>query len=216
MITNNLKKRIYTSFLLFFIAFLIIKYDTILLYVLIIAGVYSIIEFLSISKKIFKKNYNILISNIFFIFYIFLFCIMFFLLSTFIQTKIILYSLLLTCVASDIGGFIFGKIFRGPKLTKLSPSKTYSGAFGSLILSSITFSLLLFYYTKNYNLDFMLIGLIVSFACQFGDLFFSLLKRQAKLKDTGNILPGHGGILDRLDGILLGIPVGFLSLIILT
>ena len=215
MILTNLKKRVYTSLALFVLIFLIVKYDSILLYFLILSGVFSSIEFLTILKKIYKNKFYILISSLLFVSYIFLFCSMFYLLSSFLQTKIILYSLLLTCIASDIGGFIFGKIFKGPKLTKLSPGKTYSGALGSIFLSLSTFSLIIFYYTKNFNYEFIITGIFISIACQFGDLFFSLLKRKAKLKDTGNILPGHGGILDRLDSILFGMPVGFLLLIIL-
>ena len=79
----------------------------------------------------------------------------------------------------------------------------------------MTFSSLIFFFTNNINLTIILIGIITSVACQIGDLFFSFLKRKAKIKDTGNFLPGHGGILDRLDGILLGVPLGFFSLTIL-
>ena len=121
---------------------------------------------------------------------------------------------LLTCVASDIGGFIFGKIFKGPKLTKISPNKTISGAIGSLVFSSLFILMLIFYLTKNFDPYIIIIGCITSISCQIGDLFFSLLKRKSFLKDSGNFLPGHGGILDRIDGILLGVPVGFLTFLI--
>ena len=121
---------------------------------------------------------------------------------------------LVTCVASDIGGFTFGKIFKGPKLTKISPNKTISGAIGSLIFSCLFILMLTYYLTKNFDLYIIIIGCIISVSCQIGDLFFSFLKRKSFLKDSGNFLPGHGGILDRIDGILLGIPVGFLTFII--
>ena len=129
--------------------------------------------------------------------------------------KYTLSIILFGCVASDIGGFIFGKIFKGPKLTKISPNKTYSGAIGSIVLTLITVSILFYYFLKIFNLDTIILALVVSIFCQLGDLLFSLLKRKAKIKDTGNILPGHGGVLDRLDGIYLGIPVGILTLALL-
>ena len=122
--------------------------------------------------------------------------------------------LLLTCIASDIGGFIFGKTFKGPKLTKISPNKTISGAIGSLIFSSLFIFIFIYYLTKNFDPYVIIVGCIISISCQIGDLFFSFLKRKSFLKDSGNFLPGHGGILDRIDGILLGIPVGFLTFLI--
>ena len=122
---------------------------------------------------------------------------------------------MITCIASDIGGFAFGKIFKGPKLTKISPKKTISGSLGSFIISASVISLLMFYLTNHLDLKIFIIGLVTSFACQLGDLFFSFLKRKSFMKDTGNILPGHGGILDRIDGIIFGIPVGFLSLLLI-
>ena len=122
---------------------------------------------------------------------------------------------MLSCVASDIGGYIVGKSLKGRKLTKISPNKTLSGAIGSLIFSSATFSILIFLFTNNFNYKIIFCGLLISIACQLGDLVFSLLKRKAKLKDTGSILPGHGGMLDRVDSYLMGIPIGFLSLIII-
>tara|TARA_Y200000002_G_C22511935_1_gene591702 strand:+ start:188 stop:838 length:651 start_codon:yes stop_codon:yes gene_type:complete len=214
MISANLKQRIYTSLLLLLLVFLVLNFNIILVYTLILIGVYSALEFLSISKKIFINKFLEIVSNIFFISYIFLFCFMFYFLSSFALIKLILYSLLFACIASDIGGFCFGKIFKGPKITKISPNKTYSGAFGSILFSSITLTTLIFFYTGDFDLKIILVGILVSIGCQIGDLFFSLLKRKAKLKDTGNILPGHGGVLDRLDGLLIGIPTGLLSLII--
>ena len=110
---------------------------------------------------------------------------------------------------------MFGKILKGPKLTKISPNKTFSGAIGSFIFSCTLFSSLIYYETKVFNFKIVTIGLMISLFCQIGDLFFSYLKRKAKKKDTGNLLPGHGGLLDRLDGIFFGIPLGFVTLIML-
>ena len=136
-------------------------------------------------------------------------------LYSFQQSKFILAVLLIGCVASDIGGYMLGKILKGPKLTKISPNKTFSGAIGSFIFSCTLFSSLIYYETKVFNFRIIIIGLMISLFCQIGDLFFSYLKRKADVKDTGNLLPGHGGLLDRLDGIFFGIPLGFLTLILL-
>ena len=214
MISINLKKRIYTSLVLFFLIFMILNFNSILLYTLILIGIYSILEFLNIVKKIFINKFYTIIKKIFFILYIFLFCFIFYFSSSSPLLKIIIFSTLFTCIGSDIGGFIFGKIFKGPKLTKISPKKTYSGAFGSILFSSFLLPTLIFFYTKVFDIKIIFIGVITSIACQLGDLFISFLKRKAKLKDTGNILPGHGGMLDRVDSLLLGIPIGLLSLIL--
>ena len=106
-----------------------------------------------------------------FVIYLFLFCLLFVYFYSIIQLKIIIFSLLFCCVASDIGGFIFGKLFKGPKLTKISPNKTLSGSVGSLFFSILTFSIIIFYFTNNFNLNILIIGLFTSIACQLGDLF---------------------------------------------
>ena len=212
MIDTVLKKRILTSFILLLLFFLILSFNTILIYSLLVLGVFSIIEFISLTKKIKINRFYLFLVNFFFIIYVFSFCSMFLIFSYFLQLKIILFSLLLCCSGSDIGGFIFGKIFKGPKLTKISPKKTISGSLGSLILASLIFFGSIFYFTDNTNYTILFVGAITSIACQIGDLFFSLLKRKAKIKDTGNFFPGHGGVLDRLDGIFLGMPIGFLAL----
>ena len=215
MILNNFKKRFLISVFLLFLFFLIFKSYIILNYCLIVLGVLSILEFLNLSRKIFKNKLGLILLNIFFISYIFIFCFIFLMFFNNTLLKYTLSIILFGCIASDIGGFIFGKIFKGPKLTKISPNKTYSGAIGSIVLTLITVSILFYYFLKIFNLDTIILALVVSIFCQLGDLLFSLLKRKAKIKDTGNILPGHGGVLDRLDGIYLGIPVGILTLALL-
>jgi len=215
MISKNLKKRIYTSITLLILTLLIIKYNAALVFVLLVFGVVSLLEFMSLINKIKLNKFYSLISNIFFAVYLFLFCSIFFLLSNFLQLKVIIFILLLGCVASDIGGFIFGKIFKGPKLTRISPNKTYAGSLGSIISTILVLSSAIFFFTNSFTYVVIIIAIITSIACQIGDLFFSFLKRKARIKDTGDFLPGHGGILDRLDGILIGVPTGMFFLSIL-
>ena len=213
MIKANFKKRAYTSLVLLAIVFLMFSSQIILTYFLIVIGILSILEFTKMIKKIsLHKTIQLFISLIFII-YVYLFCYMFFFFSSLIQLKIILLIFLIGCISSDIGGYIFGKIFKGPKLTKISPNKTYTGALGSIIFTILIMSLLFFYIFQNFNYKIILIALVTSIFCQIGDLIFSYLKRKAKTKDTGKLLPGHGGILDRIDGIYLGIPIGIYFLI---
>ena len=215
MISNNLRKRLFTSLGLFFLVYFIFIYNFIQVYFLIILSVLSILEFAQLTKKITMKNFNFFLINFIFIIFILIFSFMFFLFSNIMGLKIILLILLVGCIASDIGGYIFGKIFKGPKLTKISPNKTYSGAIGAIILCTILMLTLFNFFIESINFRIIIISIITSVSCQLGDLLFSFLKRKAKTKDTGNFFPGHGGVLDRLDGIFLGIPLGFLSLIIL-
>jgi len=208
----NLKKRIYTSIILFLIIYLIISFNFFLLFILIVLGNLSILEFFNISKRIIKNKFNLFFINTIFSLYIFLFCILFFYFSNILYLKIILFSLLFGCIASDVGGYVFGKLFKGPKLTKISPKKTITGSIGSIIFTIVIITFLFFYITNSFSYYSIFIATLTSLSCQVGDLFFSYLKRKAKIKDTGNFLPGHGGILDRLDGILLAIPLSVLSL----
>ena len=76
-------------------------------------------------------------------------------------------------------------------------------------------SFFIFFFTDNIEFNILIAGLLISIICQFGDLFFSFLKRKSRIKDTGKILPGHGGILDRVDGILIGVPIGFVIMILI-
>jgi len=215
MISENLKKRLVTSILLISLLILMIVSKPIFLYLLIIIGIFSIIEFTGLIKKINKKFLLRLVFNLIFIIFVFILFSLFFILSDNFQFKIVLFTLLLTCISSDLGGYIFGKIFKGPKISKISPNKTISGSIGSFIFSSLTFCGLFFLMTKNINYIIILTGVITSLVCQIGDLFFSYLKRRANKKDTGNLLPGHGGVLDRIDGIIFGLPAGFIFLIAL-
>tara|TARA_Y100001936_G_C16033793_1_gene647257 strand:- start:1131 stop:1649 length:519 start_codon:yes stop_codon:yes gene_type:complete len=130
-----------------------------------------------------------------------------------------IYLLLITsiCVSTDIGGYIFGKLFKGPKLTKFSPNKTYSGMIGAYVIS-ILVSLVLFNHdfilenSAETNLSSIFFVFIVSTISQIGDIIISYFKRLANIKDTGKILPGHGGLLDRVDGMIFAFPFSFVIL----
>ncbi len=214
--TQNFKKRIFTSIFLFTILFLMIVNTYVAGYFLMIASIFCILEFFKMISIIFdKEKLKQLVINLCFIIYIFAFSSSFIILLGFIHLKILIFLILLTCVLSDIGGFVFGKIFKGPKLTKISPNKTIIGAIGSLVFSGIFITLGAYLLTKNIDPYIWIVGIITSVACQLGDLFISYLKRKSFLKDTGDFLPGHGGVLDRVDAMLLGIPIGIITLILI-
>ena len=124
--------------------------------------------------------------------------------------------IIVICILTDIGGYIFGKILKGPKLTKISPKKTYSGVFGAFLLPLIAGLVVYQYQYINeipaQGLYFLIIILFISLTSQIGDLIISYFKRKAKIKDTGKILPGHGGLLDRIDGMIFVFPTIFIIL----
>lgn len=207
-------KRVITSVILFSLLILTLRYESILIITTMILGVLSILELFALSKRVFTNKFYLFFSNLFFSFYIFFFFSIFVFISGYFQFKILLFLLLLGCIGSDLGGYIFGKIFKGPKLTKISPNKTYAGAIGSIVFTSLIFLSFSFYFSIHPYTKIFILAVVTSIFCQLGDLFISLLKRKANVKDTGNILPGHGGILDRLDGIFVGVPLGFLIFIL--
>jgi phosphatidate cytidylyltransferase len=181
---------------------------------LIIIAIISWIEFYALISKILKKN--ILKDKFFRFFYKTLSLIylsglvylIFAIESEYSNLKIYLLYTVLVAILSDIGGLVCGKIFKGKKLTKISPNKTISGSIGSFMFSIL---LIPFFYKVQIDqslVNFFLITIIISLTSQLGDLFISLLKRKAKVKDTSDLLPGHGGVLDRIDGIIFAIPVG--------
>lgn len=214
MISKNFKIRTFTSLALLLLLLLMFNFDIVLVFSLLVLSTYSLQEFFSITQKIFQKKLYNAIVNLMFIIYVSVFCILFFLTTIFFELKLILFVILVGCIFSDIGGFIAGKIFKGPKLTNISPNKTISGAIGSLFFTCSIMSFLFFNFTGKLSLKIFIVSVFTSLFCQLGDLFFSYLKRKAKIKDTGNLLPGHGGVLDRLDGVFIGVPAGYISLII--
>ena len=212
---SELKKRIITSIVLIGIFLLCYFIHAYFFYALIvIVSLISWIELNNIFKKIklkkSLKNINVFLSFIYLSLFAFIFCYSY-------NEKISLIFILLVCIFSDIGGYIIGKTIGGKKLTKISPKKTISGSIGSLFFSIIPLFILNIYDNDEYPIKIFifLLCLLISLACQIGDLFISYLKRKAKVKDTGNILPGHGGLLDRIDGIILAVPVGIVGLIII-
>ena len=114
------------------------------------------------------------------------------------------------CISTDIGGYVFGKIFKGPKLTKISPNKTYAGMFGGYFLSIMFIIIYSKYVNQPINLLSLITVIFISSISQIGDIVVSYFKRLSKLKNTGIILPGHGGILDRIDGMLFAIPIFYI------
>ena len=214
--TTELLKRILTSFAVVSLLALVFFYNYILIISLIIISLISWIEFSSLISKIYKKD-NSKVSllklsiKVISLFYLILFSVLIFkgISQVIPNFKVNILYLFSICVCSDVGGLIFGKIFKGKKLTKISPNKTISGSIGSFVLSLTLVPIFYYFFDKFYNLfDLIFIAIVVSFTCQLGDLFISYLKRKAKVKDTSNILPGHGGILDRIDGMLFALPVG--------
>ena len=214
---KEILKRTITSFFLITLLGLTFFYSYILIISLVVVSIISWIEFYGLIVKIFYKN---TIRSSFLKFSIKAISLIYLTLFSFIifngiaknNYELNMLYLFSICIFSDIGGLIFGKFFKGKKLTKISPNKTVSGSIGSFILSLTLVPIFYYLLPKNFNNPFELIflAIMVSFSCQIGDLFFSYLKRKAKVKDTGDLLPGHGGILDRIDGILFAIPIGTL------
>ena len=205
---NELSKRLITSFVLGLIFFFSIINQIILILVLLIIFFQLYYEFFYILNKLisYKKKNLLYFGLLIILIYIltFILSIAFILLDKQNNNFIMLIMTISVCIASDIGGYTFGRIFKGKKLTRISPRKTYSGLVGAYILSVISSSLIFYEYFSIYYI--IIFTIIISTVSQIGDLFISYLKRKAKIKDTGKFLPGHGGLLDRLDGIIFAIP----------
>ncbi|QGT99201.1 Phosphatidate cytidylyltransferase [Candidatus Syntrophocurvum alkaliphilum] len=121
---------------------------------------------------------------------------------------IILLAFILTW-ASDVGGYFFGRLFGREKIAPLlSPNKTWAGAIGSIVFS-VVITIGYFSFVPLNNIEFInliTLGIIASIMAQLGDLFISSVKRYCNAKDSGNIIPGHGGVLDRFDSFILVLP----------
>ena len=204
---KEFEKRILSSFIIIPIAlFFIVKGSTFFAFFLSIFFLATSYEWFKMTKKNLIKIFGILYL-----------CLTFY--SAFLlrnEAGLIFFILIvIICIFTDIGGYLFGKTFKGPKLTKISPNKTYAGVIGSFLFSLIAALVFIKYvdeigFKNNDQLEVLLVILFISFISQIGDLIISYFKRKAKLKDTGKILPGHGGFLDRVDGLIFVMPVIYL------
>ena len=211
MINKELQKRILSSLILIPLSFFfIIQGHILFIFFLSIVFLVSSYEWIIMSKK------SLLLKFLGIIFLFFSFYTAFYFREN-ENYKDFLFIITI-CIFTDIGGYSFGKMFKGPKLTKISPKKTYAGVFGSFLLPLIVGLVVYEYeYTDQISykgLYFLIIILFISFISQIGDLIISYFKRNAKLKDTGRILPGHGGLLDRIDGLIFVFPFCYLITIL--
>ena len=225
--SQNLFKRLITSILLLLLLLLVIfSHHYIFILSISLIGVIICIEANNIfskstvnqnlRKKITIKKFNfkfLTLNLITFTYVFFIFCYFSYEIHR-LEGPIFFLYVISICIFTDIGGYVFGNIIGGKKLTKISPNKTISGTIGSFIFSVIPLILFLnfSFLDLEFNLNFIVFGLLVSLISQIGDLFISFLKRKAKIKDTGKILPGHGGILDRVDGIIFAVPFSYILL----
>jgi len=206
--TKELTRRIITSIFLFISVIFCILINEIffILAVLIVLFWPTLNEWININNK------NLKFSLIGFIYLCFVSFSAYYLRGDSFEDAIFFILILCICAGSDIGGYIFGKIIGGKKLIKISPNKTVSGSMGSFFFSILPIFIFNFQKYINFELSLknILFCLIVSLSCQIGDLIISYFKRLNKVKDTGDILPGHGGFLDRIDGIIFAVPVVFI------
>ena len=205
--------RILTSIFLFIAIYLIFInniFSIIFLSIIFIISYYEFYKLIVLIKKNLKLSYyNFICYNILFFIYLSFFVIIIYnSISLESNDKIFILFILFICILTDIGGIFFGKLIGGKKLTKISPNKTIAGSIGGFALSFLCLYLFLNFIPNNSLFNLLILVITTSFFSQIGDLFVSFLKRKAKVKDTGKILPGHGGLLDRIDGILLGLPLG--------
>jgi CDP-diglyceride synthetase len=219
--SSELTKRIFTSIILLVSTFSYLVYANVdyFLYFIIFLGIFCCCEWIVMNSLLLKK-FN---KSFFKYFSIYLFGFIYFILivplSTFylrVEVSLNFFLLILIiCIFSDIGGYVFGKTIGGKKLTKISPNKTISGSIGSFIFSIFPIIFINLSNVEESFLEFNLINIIfslfVSLICQLGDLFFSYFKRLNNKKNTSNLLPGHGGLLDRIDGIVIVFPNCFFN-----
>ena len=216
MIEKNFFKRFITSFILISILFSMFISSMMMILVVIIISALSFYEFNSLIVRILKNTFLKFLSSGVILLYLFLFVsIIFWIETTKVENlnyKLFLFYAIVVSIGSDLGGYIFGNIFKGKKLTKISPNKTISGVIGAFVFSMLIIPI--FYNDLKFiNINLLFLAtILISTISQLGDLFISFLKRLAKVKDTGNILPGHGGILDRIDGMLFAAPAGLFLL----
>ena len=219
--SNELKKRILTSLLLILLLIAMYFYSLVMFIAILVISIILWIEFYGLISKILPKNR--VKDKVLKFFYKAVSLLYLLLLVSFVigveiyyqNLKIYLIYAVLTAILSDIGGLVFGKTFKGRKLTKISPNKTIAGSIGSFIFSLLLIPFFFQELIKFNILSLITITLMISLISQLGDLFISYLKRKAKVKDTSDLLPGHGGVLDRIDGIIFAIPLGIYLFIVI-
>ena len=215
--SKELKKRVATSIILFIaIIFCILIHSWVFIFVISLILFICFMEWRQINVQFFhvenpNKFWRYFFIKVFGLAYLTIVGFLtFHLRGLSFEDGIFFIFILCICICSDTGGYIFGKTIGGKKLTKISPNKTISGSIGSFIFSILPIFLFNFQNYININFYFslknILFCLIISLVCQLGDLFISYFKRLNKVKNTGSILPGHGGLLDRIDGIIFAIP----------
>ena len=207
---KEFEKRLLSSIILVLITFFaVLDGETIFVIFISIAFLISSYEWLRMIKRVDIKILGIL-------FLTFSFYSAFYFRNQNLEGFLLI---ILICVSTDIGGYIFGNLFKGPKLTKISPNKTRSGMIGSFVLSLIVSSLFVIQYSNEIYINqnsiendfkFVILILLISSVSQIGDLIISYFKRYSKIKNTGNIIPGHGGLLDRIDGMIFVFPFVYL------
>ena len=198
---SNLVKRILSSIVLIPLAFYFILHGSyMLMFFTFICFVIACYEWHMITKNKPYKTYG-------FIFLI----ISFYSFYDLSVDAVGFLFVLIVCVSTDIGGYVFGKIFNGPKLTKISPNKTYAGALGGYFLSLISLIIITSYIDYSFlTIQFFITFILISTVSQIGDITVSYFKRKSKIKNTGKIIPGHGGLLDRIDGMIFAFPIYYL------
>jgi phosphatidate cytidylyltransferase len=199
---SNFKKRFFISLLAFPIIFILLYQKIFSNILIVIVCVFCVYEW----NKIFNKKNYIYVLGLIILLFFFLSLIKIYNLQDY---NLNFLWLILIAWLTDIGGYIFGKLFGGPKLIKISPNKTWAGAFGSLILSQFAF--LIFFLDSNYilNLNIFYSQILLSIIGQVGDILMSYIKRINNKKDASNFIPGHGGFLDRTDGLIWIFIIGY-------
>ena len=208
MIKNELSKRIYSSLILIpIVLYVIIKGSILFNFFISICFIITAYEWLQMSKQNIQKIFGLS-------FIIISFYTIFLIRNDFDKDYFHILLIAIICISTDTGGYIFGKLLKGPRLTKLSPNKTYSGVIGSFLFATIItilfFELTSIIFDFRFELETFIFVLAVSLVSQIGDIIISYFKRISKIKDTGNIIPGHGGILDRIDGMIFAYPFSYL------
>ena len=194
-------KRILSSIVLLpLIFFIVIEGSFLFVIFLVICFFISVLEWNNMSKKLKYKNFGL-------IFLLISFLSIYNLRLNYNDNYIIFMYVIIICVSTDIGGYIFGKLFKGPKLTIYSPNKTIAGMLGGFVMSILAMHVLIYIYEdQNFSIKLLAFVIFISVISQLGDITVSFFKRLAKIKDTGNIIPGHGGLLDRIDGMIFAFP----------